>query len=113
MPTASRRAPRRSRRRWRASTIAPRGRARPGRRVAGRCAPASAANRVRSRCRRYSRVLRTLRFDGERGDNAIVISSQAIGRRAGLLRLEATASGSESTRSSGVRRVHVRISRKR
>jgi len=50
---------------------------------------------------------------GERGDNAIAISSQAIGRRAGLLRLEARASGSESTRSSGVRRVHMRITRKR
>ncbi len=50
---------------------------------------------------------------GERGDNAIAISSQAIGRRAGLLRLEARASGSESTRSSGLRRVHVRITRKR
>ncbi len=88
-------------------------RAKTGRRVGGRCAPATRSNRARSRCRRYSRILRTLRFDGDRGANAIVIASKTVGRRPGLLRFEATASGSESTRFSAPERIHVRIARTR
>lgn len=88
-------------------------RARSGRRVGGRCAPARMSNRTRRRCRRYSRVLRTLRFDGDRGSNELTVSSRTIGRRAGLLRFEATASSGERERAGALRRAHVRITRRR
>lgn len=87
-------------------------RGRIGRRVGGRCAPATRADRSRSRCRRYSRVLRTLRSDGARGTNDLTISPQILGRRPGLLRLRATASAAGG-RASAPRRIHARIVRRR
>jgi lysophospholipase L1-like esterase len=62
-----------------------------GRSVAGRCVPPTKASSGGPSCRRWSRVLNTLRQDGRSGDNALTIGSAVLGRRAGLLRLTATA----------------------
>ena len=86
--------------------------AKPGRRVAGRCRRPSPRNATRPRCTRYTRVRGKLTDAGAAGKNALAISRTFAGRRLrpGRYRLVIVAKDGAGN-TSAVKRIKFRVTR--
>ncbi|MDX6691343.1 MAG: hypothetical protein QOG15_2800 [Solirubrobacteraceae bacterium] len=77
-----------------------------GRRSGGRCQPARASNRTRSKCTRWTRPVRTLTRNARKGENLLALGAQRMNSPA-LYRLTATARAGDTT--SAVTQAYVRV----
>lgn len=88
-------------------------RARPGRRVRGRCVRPTVLNRNRRRCTRYVRVRPSLRFDGKQGANSMRFQGRLNARkRLALGRYRVSARVTAGGQTSPSRTVSFRIVRR-
>ena len=88
-------------------------RARPGRRVRGRCVRPTVLNRNRRRCTRYVRVRPSLRFDGKQGANSMRFQGRLNARkRLALGRYRVSARVTAGGQTSPSRTVAFRIVRR-
>jgi lysophospholipase L1-like esterase len=81
-----------------------------GRREGGRCRSPSTTNRRGKPCKRFSRLLRTVRVDGLLGDNGLVVSPRGLTTPG---RYSATATAAGDQRAGPAQTTHFRVTGRR